>query len=122
MVTKTFDPPFQEARRGCGGGGSHVDGRTVVSLHMMVVFQHVVVCFTFCTGGVLMLPSMKLSVPADANTANGADLNAYLVMVSSPIGSIFFVLSSIMNLSYNAGFTWWKEGIIVRCRRKFKHE
>lgn len=89
---------------------------------MTVGFRYLVVRASFCVGDVLMLPRMKSSAPGDANVANGADLHAYSVMVSSLLGSIFSILSSTMKFFYNATFTLWVEEISMLRLCKLKQE
>lgn len=95
------------AANAVGGGQDEPVGETVANMRMVVGFQNVVASAALCVGGVLMLPSMK---PAET----GLELQTSLIIISSLVGSIFTVLSSIMNYFHTVALLWAQEEAFER--------
>lgn len=89
------------------GGVRDGGTETVANMRMVVSFQHVIASAAFCVGGVLMLPSMK---PVD----DGLPLQNSLIVISSLVGSIFLILSSIMNYFHTTALVWCQEEAFER--------
>lgn len=77
---------------------------TVSNTRMVVSFQHVVASAAFCVGSVLMLPSMKPS-------QDGINLQSTIVLVSSLVGSVFIVLSAVINYFHTMAMLWYHEDL-----------
>lgn len=89
------------------GGDRDIGSETVTNMRMVVSFQHVIASAALCVGGVLMLPSMK---PAEA----GLSLQNSIIVTSSLIGSVFVILSSIMNYFHTTSLLWNQEEAFER--------